>query len=146
VGDRGTVARAVDDRVDAGPRRRARLGERPGRFREDVPLPITPADPIPVLKKSAELFGSPVADRTGIDVVSLRISTICGPLRQHHEPPFAALPALVRGGAGPPARPVHARGGRDVCYVKDAACGLALLQLADHLSYRTYNMADRARP
>jgi len=67
-------------------------------FREDAPLPMTPIDPIPVLKKSAELIGSLVAD-SGVEVVNLRISTVWGPLRPHNEPPFAALPALVRTGA-----------------------------------------------
>jgi UDP-glucose 4-epimerase len=110
-------------------------------FREDTPLPMTRVDPIPVLKKSAELIGSLVADSAGIQVVNLRISTTWGPLRRHIEAPFAALPALVHGG-GPSHQPVHAEGGRDVCYVKDLARGLALLQVAARLNHRTYNVAD----
>ena len=44
---------------------------------------------------------------------------------------------------GAPSRQlVHAEGGRDVCYVKDVARGIALLQVADHLNHRTYNVAD----
>jgi UDP-glucose 4-epimerase len=92
-----------------------------------------------VLKKSAELIGSLVAD-SGVEVVNLRISTVwdrCAP----HEPPFAALPALVRTGV-PSHQPVHTEGGRNVCYVKDVAYGIALLQVANHLNHRTYNVAD----
>jgi UDP-glucose 4-epimerase len=116
------------------------LGVTESPFREDVPLPTAPVTPIPALKKSAELFGSLVADSTGIEVINVRISTIWGPLRRHNVAPFAALPALVHGGVPP--QPLHAEGGRDVCYVKDAARGIALLQLADRLNHRTYNVAD----
>lgn len=42
----------------------------------------------------------------------------------------------------PSHQPVHTEGGRDVCYVKDVAYGIALLQVADHLNHRTYNVAD----
>jgi UDP-glucose 4-epimerase len=92
-------------------------------FREDAALPMTPVDRIPVLKNSAELIGSLVADSADLEVVNLRISTIWGPLRRHNEPPFAALPALVRGAAASH-QPVYAEGGRDLCYVKDAARGI----------------------
>src|SRR5207253_11399167 len=103
--------------------------------------PMTPVDRIPALKKTAELIGSLVADSAGLEVVNLRISTIWGPLRRHNEPQFAALPALVRGAAACH-QPAYAEGGRDLCYVKDAARGIALLQLAEHLNHRTYNVAD----
>jgi UDP-glucose 4-epimerase len=68
-------------------------------FREDTPLPITPVDPIPLLKKSSELIGALAADSAGTEVINLRISTVWGPLRRANGPPFAALPALVRTGA-----------------------------------------------
>jgi hypothetical protein len=51
----------------------------------------------------------------------------------------AALPALVRGAAASH-QPVYAEGGRDLCYVKDVARGIALLQTAEHLNHRTYNV------
>jgi UDP-glucose 4-epimerase len=42
----------------------------------------------------------------------------------------------------PSHQPVHTEGGRDVCYVKDVAYGIALLQVAGHLNHRTCNVAD----
>jgi UDP-glucose 4-epimerase len=117
------------------------LGVTESPFREDAPLPMTPVDPIPVLKKTAELVGSLVADRAGLEVIGLRMATVWGPLRRHNEPPFAALPELVHSG-GLSHQPVYAEDWRDVCYVKDIARGIALLQTAAHLNHRTYNVAE----
>ena len=64
-------------------------------FREDMPLPMSKMLPIPVFKRSAELFASLVGDRDGVDVVNLRISTIWGPLIRNREP---TVPRLVRRG------------------------------------------------
>jgi UDP-glucose 4-epimerase len=116
-------------------------GVRGTAFGEDAALPMTPVDRIPALKKIAELIGSLVADSTGVEVVNLRISTIWGPGRRHNEPPFAALAALVRGAAASH-QPVYAEGGRDLCYVKDVARGIAMLQTAEQLNHRTYNVGD----
>ena len=109
-------------------------------FREDAPLPMTAVRPIPVVKKSAELFASLVADSAGLDVVNLRISTVWGPLIRNLEPVVPRLVhAAVRGSASSRA---YADDGADLCYVKDCARGIALLQLADTLHHRTYNVAD----
>jgi UDP-glucose 4-epimerase len=110
-------------------------------FREDAPLSMTPVDPSPVLTKSSELIEALVANSAGIEVINLRISTVWGPLRRANEPSFAALPALIRTGAAP-TQPVHPEGERDVCYVKDIARGIALLQTTQQLNHRTYNVAD----
>jgi UDP-glucose 4-epimerase len=60
-----------------------------------------------------------------------------------------ALPQLVHAaarGAAPDfsalRSPVYADGGLDVCYVKDCARAIALLQLAPRLKHRTYNIAS----
>jgi UDP-glucose 4-epimerase len=113
-------------------------------FREDAPLPMTEIRPIPVVKKSAELFASLVADTDGLDVVNLRISTVWGPLIRNLAPVVPRLVhAAVRGPAPEPSlEPAYADDGSDVCYVKDCARGIALLQLAGPLSHRTYNVAD----
>jgi UDP-glucose 4-epimerase len=90
-------------------------------FREDVPLPMSPALPIPVFKKAAELFASLIADSDGLDVVNLRISTIWGPLIRNLEP---VVPRLVHAAVNhqPPAPPEpYADDGADLCYVKDCA-------------------------
>src|SRR5437879_9734694 len=100
-------------------------------------------------KKSFEVLGLFYASQTGMDVVSARISGIFGPL--YHS--MANLPsrlthAAVKGeepnfGGGP-------RGGGvpfeddagDLCYVKDCGKGLQLLQMADKLQHRIYNVAS----
>jgi UDP-glucose 4-epimerase len=116
-------------------------------FREDLPLPMTPAEPMPVLKKTAELLGALVAAGEGLDVVNLRLSTIWGPLRHYDEPPFSAVPGLARPGRGldrasaPVSLDVYRDDGRDLCYVKDCARGIALIQTAHTLRHRTYNIA-----
>jgi UDP-glucose 4-epimerase len=114
-------------------------------FREDVALPIAPVDPIPVQKKVAELICALIAETEGLDVVSLRLSTVWGPLGPSPSPYFA-LPgmvgAAVRGVAPDLAPPAHADDGSDLIYVKDCARGIALLQLAENLSHRIYNVAD----
>ena len=58
----------------------AYLGVEQTPFREDVPVPMTTVDPIPVFKKSAELFASLVDASGDLEVVSLRLSTVWGPL------------------------------------------------------------------
>ncbi|WP_432840117.1 NAD-dependent epimerase/dehydratase family protein [Dactylosporangium sp. CA-092794] len=53
--------------------------------------------------------------------------------------------AAVRGPApdlGPLRPPVHAEDAIDLCYVKDCARAIALLQLAGRLHHRTYNVAS----
>jgi UDP-glucose 4-epimerase len=37
---------------------------------------------------------------------------------------------------------MHAEDSLDLCYVKDTGRAIALLQLADHLNHRTYNVAS----
>jgi UDP-glucose 4-epimerase len=62
--------------------------------------------------------------------------------------PFTAAPQLVHAAARGTApdfsalrSPVHAADGLDMCYVKDCARAIALLQLTPRLSHRTYNIA-----
>jgi UDP-glucose 4-epimerase len=66
-----------------------------------------------------------------------------------HEDPFFAAPALIHAAAtrspldlsGLIAQP-HLGDGLDLCYVKDTGRAIALLQLAEHLNHRTYNVAS----
>jgi UDP-glucose 4-epimerase len=118
-----------------------------GALTEDLPLPLTAPHPIPRSKKIAELLGEQLAETTGSEIVSLRISGTWGPLG--HEDPFFAAPALIHAAAtGKPldlsgllAQP-HLGDGLDLCYVKDTGRAIALLQLAGRLRHRTYNVAS----
>ena len=119
-----------------------------GPLSEDLPLPMTSPHLIPRFKKIGELLGEHLAGATGIEVLNYRISGIWGP-REPHGALFFAGPELVHAavrGTEPdlsrlPA-PVYAEDSIDLCYVKDCARAIALLQLADQLNHRTYNVAS----
>jgi UDP-glucose 4-epimerase len=121
----------------------------PGPLREDVPLPMTAGHPIPAFKKIGELLADYLADPTGIEIVNYRISP-WGP-GGNPMSPFTAVPQLVHAAARGTApdfsalrSPAYADDGFDMCYAKDCARAIALLQLAPRLSHRTYNIAAGA--
>jgi UDP-glucose 4-epimerase len=120
-------------------------GESP--LREDLPLPMTAGHPIPVFKKIGELLTGYVAGATDLEVINYRISAIWGPLGRPASLFFAApqlVHAAVRGVApdlSPPRPTAYSGDGSDLCYVKDCGRAIALLQLADGLNHRTYNVA-----
>ncbi|TMR90850.1 NAD-dependent epimerase/dehydratase family protein [Nonomuraea basaltis] len=115
-----------------------------GALGEDVPLPMTAGHPIPAFKKIGELLAGHLAGTMGLDVVTYRISAVWGPLG-HTPSPFFAAPQLVHAaarGTTPAGAPMRAGNGIDMCYVKDCGRAIALLQLADRLRHRTYNVAS----
>ena len=121
-------------------------GLRHGPFTEDALLPIASGNPTETWKKAWEITGLHYADRSGLDVVSARLSGIYGPL--YHT--LANLPsrfchAAVKGVA---ADYSGARGGApfaddagDFCYVKDCAAGIYQVHTAEKLPNRIYNIA-----
>ncbi|MBN3932145.1 NAD(P)-dependent oxidoreductase [Streptomyces verrucosisporus] len=118
-----------------------------GPLREDTPLPMTASVSIPTFKKIGEMLGGFLADTTDLDIVNYRISGTWGPLG--HLDPFFAAPALVHAAARGTApdlthlvHPAHAEDGLDLTYVKDTGRAIALLQLADRLNHRTYNVGS----
>jgi UDP-glucose 4-epimerase len=118
-----------------------------GPFREDMPLLMASQHVIPTFKKIGELLGDHLSGATGIDIVNYRISATWGP--GGHDGPFFPAPELVRAAARGTApdlsrlrAPAHAEDSIDLCYVKDTGRAIALLQLADQLSHRTYNVAS----
>jgi UDP-glucose 4-epimerase len=116
-------------------------------LREDAPLPMTSGHVIPAFKKVGELLADYLAGATGIEIISYRISP-WGP-GGNPMSPFTAAPQLVHAAARGTApdfsalrSPAYADDGFDMCYVKDGARAIALLQLAPRLSGRTYNIAS----
>jgi len=88
-----------------------------------------------------------LGETTGIEIVNYRISGTWGPLG--HGDPFFAGPALIHAaarGERPDLSgltfPPHAEDALDLCYVKDTARAITLLQLADRLEHRTYNIGS----
>jgi UDP-glucose 4-epimerase len=119
-----------------------------GPLREDLPLPMTAPHVIPTFKKIGEMLDDHLAGVTGIDVVNYRISATWGP-RDPHGALFFAAPGLIHAaakGTEPDLAklyaPAHAEDSIDLCYVKDTGRAIALLQLADQLNHRTYNVAS----
>ena len=121
-------------------------GESP--LREDLPLPMTTGHVIPAFKKAGELLTDHLAGATGIEVVNHRIGAVWGP-RGHAASPFIAAPQLVHAavhGTAPDfsllGSPPYAEDGIDLIYAKDCGRAIALLQTADRLRHRTYNVAS----
>jgi UDP-glucose 4-epimerase len=116
-------------------------------LREDVPLPLAGGHVIPTFKKIGELLAGYLAGATGIEIVSYRISP-WGP-GGNPASPFTAVPQLVHAAARGVAPdfsalrgPAYAGDGFDMCYVKDCARAVALLQLAPSLKHAAYNVAS----
>lgn len=116
-----------------------------GPWLESDPLPIESQSPTEAYKKAEETLGCHYADRTGMDVVYLRIGQIYGPLyHSMRNLPSRLTHAAVRGEElqlneseqGPSA----AHQSADLCYVKDCARGIQLTQTAGKLGHRTYNL------
>jgi len=119
-----------------------------GALGEDLPLPMTSGHVIPAFKKIGELLADHLAGATGIEIVNFRISAIWGPGGRVTSP-FVAAPQLVHAAARGTAPdlsalsfPAYAEDAIDLCYVRDCGRGIALLQLADRLHHRTYNVAS----
>lgn len=115
-------------------------------YREDMPLPMTSDHVIPAFKKIGELLTDYLDHAIGIEVISYRISP-WGPGGNPNSS-FTAVPQLVHAAAcgtkpdfSALRSPAYAGDGFDMCYVKDCARAIALLQLAPRLSHRTYNIA-----
>jgi UDP-glucose 4-epimerase len=108
---------------------------------------MTAGHVIPAFKKIGELLTDYMASVTGIEVLSYRIGGIWGPLGRTASPFFAApqlVHAAVRGMAPDLSAlhsPAYADDGIDLCYAKDCGRAIALLQLSERLSHRTYNVA-----
>jgi UDP-glucose 4-epimerase len=110
--------------------------------REDQPLAMAGGGPTGTWKKTFEIIGAYYGDRTGLDIVNMRIAGIYGPL--YHS--MSNLPSRLVHAAVKKEPPVlrgdtYAEDGTDMTYVKDCGRGLALLMKADKLNHKTYNVA-----
>jgi len=116
-------------------------------MREDLPLPMTALHVIPGFKKIGELLSDYLSGATGIEIINYRISP-WGP-GGNPMSPFSAAPQIVHAAArgtrpdfSALRAPAYADDGFDMCYIKDCAKAIALLQLAPRLTYQTYNIAS----
>jgi UDP-glucose 4-epimerase len=118
-----------------------------GPFREDQPLPIESSNPVEAFKKSMETLSLHYSERTGTDVIVLRIAAIWGPLyRSMFNLPSRMIHGALRDrkvdlASGPGGLP-YEEDAFDLCYVTDCATGIYRLHSARRLSYRIYNVGS----
>jgi UDP-glucose 4-epimerase len=120
-----------------------------GPFREDMGLPINSGNPTETFKKAMEILGMHYASRTVMEVVSLRIGSPFGPLYHSGAAPSSRICHAAAKGL-----PVDFKGTRGgapyeedevgAFYVKDCAVAIQLLQMADKLAHRIYNIGNDA--
>lgn len=119
--------------------------ERP--WHEDITFPVTSNNPTEAYKKGLEILGLYFGQKTGLDVVMLRVAGIFGPMyhsmanlpsRLAHAAAHGRAPDFSGMRYGPP----KAEDGNDACYVKDVADGIRLVHLAPSLQHRVYNVGN----
>ena len=113
--------------------------------REDIPLSMAPNGPTEAFKKAFEILGTQYANRTGLSYANLRISGIWGPLYHSMMNLQSRLVhAAVHGRDFDPGPrgPAFAGAGHDITYVKDTGKGCAMVQLAETLNHKTYNVSS----
>ena len=116
-------------------------------WREDVHFPAESTNPTEAYKKALEVLGLFFGQRTGLDVVMLRVAGIFGPMyhsmanlpsRLAHAAAHSTAPDFSSMRYGPP----KADDGSDACYVKDVAAGIQLIHAAPKLAHRIYNVGN----
>jgi UDP-glucose 4-epimerase len=114
-----------------------------GPFREDMNLPSQSRSNTEAFKKAWEILAMHWGDRTGIEVIILRLGGICGPL--YHT--LANLMSRMVHAAVKGADPDYGRGGvpfaedtQDWGYVKNLALAIQLLHTTEKLNHKIYNV------
>ena len=117
-----------------------------GPFKEDALLPIPSGNPTETFKKSLEILGMHYAGRTNLEIIALRIGTPFGPLYHSLAAPtsricHAAAKRVPVDFAGARGGAPHLDDDTGAFYVKDCARAIQLLQMADKLTHRTFNIS-----
>lgn len=118
----------------------------PGPVNEDLPVPLPSPFPIIAYQKIVEVAVSEFAKGSGINSVCVRLGAMFGPWwdpAQRFLPPTLVHAAVD----GQPANLEGVFGGSaddalDLCYVKDVARAIALLQIAEKLQHNVYNVGS----
>lgn len=117
-------------------------------WRDDQPLPMTAAFSMEVAKKCGELVSSYLAHLTQVASVEMRLAGMYGP---NYDATRSSLAGRLVHAAVTDGQPnldgmrfgsVYAQDGGDLCYVKDAARAIALLQTAMTLKRPVYNIGS----
>jgi UDP-glucose 4-epimerase len=118
-----------------------------GPFREETLLPVHSGYPTETFKKALEILGLHYASRTNLEVVALRIGSPFGPLYHSLAAPtsricHAAAKGVPTDFTGVRRGAPYEEDDTDAFYVKDCAVAIQLLQMADKLSHRIYNIGS----
>jgi UDP-glucose 4-epimerase len=121
-----------------------------GPFREEQALNVESASATSAFKKAFEILALHYADRTKLDVIALRIGVIWGPLyHSMKNMPSRMIHGAMQGGtvdltreAGVPGGPCCEDDETDLCYVKDCAKAIRMVQMATTLKHRIYNVGS----
>lgn len=118
-----------------------------GPFREGENLPMHSAIGVETFKKSFEILADHYANRSGLEIACIRISSVYGPLYSSMvNVPSRIVHAAVRGMKGPLPHAMFpntfAESSADFIFVEDCARGIRDLQLASKLEHRTYNLGS----
>jgi len=118
-----------------------------GPFREEALLPVHSGYPTETFKKALEILGLHYASRTDLELVALRIGNPFGPLYHSLAAPTSRI--CHAAAKGVPADFTGARRGAPyeeddpgAFYVKDCAAAIQLVQMANKLSHRIYNIGS----
>lgn len=116
-----------------------------GPFAETRDLPMTSASATGAMKKAEEILALHYADRTGLDLLLLRIAVIYGPLYSTLANLAGRLTYLAVRGSLPahragPWTTAQLPGGLDLCHVGDCASAIAAIHLAKRPAHRIYNV------
>jgi UDP-glucose 4-epimerase len=117
-----------------------------GPFREDALLPVRSGNATETFKKALEILGLHYAERTNLEVVALRIGAPFGPL--YHTLAAATSRICHAAARGIPTDFKGARRGAPYeedetgsFYITDCALAIQLIQMADNLPHRVYNIS-----
>jgi UDP-glucose 4-epimerase len=118
-----------------------------GPYREDMPLPVDSPTQVAAFKKGMEMHALYYASRLNLEVVSLRIASIYGPLYYSMHNPISRLCHAAVKHAEPdfsdrPEKSIFADDQGDWTYVKDVARGIQLVHTAKTLHHRVYNIGS----
>jgi UDP-glucose 4-epimerase len=121
------------------------VSQRP--YTEDAAVSTQSTNPTEAYKKALEVLGLFFGQRTGLEVLMLRVAGIFGPMyhsmanlpsRLAHAAAHGRTPDFSGMRYGPP----KADDGGDMCYVKDCALGIQLAHAAPALAHRIYNLGN----
>jgi UDP-glucose 4-epimerase len=120
-----------------------------GPFHEEAHLPVHSGNPTETFKKALEILGLHYASRTNLEVVALRISSPFGPLYHSLAAPTSRIcHAAARGVStdftGARRGAPYEEDDTGALYVKDCAAAIQLLQMAEKLSHRIYNIGSES--